>query len=215
MKNAKAYIFDMDGTLVDNCSYHVIAWREFSRQYGNELTERQILDWMGAKGAYYIAQIMGRELPPDEVAALCAKKEEIYRRLYKPALPEGLREILDDAHARNIPCALATGGPSENVDFILDSLNLRRDFACIIDGTMYTRSKPDPECFLKAADRLGIAPSDCLVFEDAVNGVLAAQAAQMRVIAITFTNPRATLEAANANRVIDSYLELTRLLGTR
>lgn len=208
MINARAYIFDMDGTIVDNCSHHVIAWREFSRKYGNELSERQILDWMGAKGAYYITQIMGRELPPDEVKRLCAEKEEIYRRLYKPVLPEGLRELLDDAHARNIPCALATGGPSENVRFILGSLDLDKDFSCVIDGTMYTRSKPDPECFLKAASCLGVPPGECCVFEDAVNGVMAARAAGMRVVAVTFTNPRAVLESAGADRVIDSYAEL-------
>ena len=63
MKNA--YIFDMDGTLVDNCGYHVISWRQFSRRYGNELTEKQILDWMGAQGSYYIEQIFGRRLPEE------------------------------------------------------------------------------------------------------------------------------------------------------
>lgn len=204
----KAFIFDMDGTLVDNCGDHVKAWRQFSMLHGRELTEREILDWMGAKGSFYIEQIVGHPLPADEVARLCAEKEVIYRAIYHPVLPEGLREWLDAAHAHGIPCAVATGGPKENVDFILDALGLRADFPLVVDGTMYARSKPDPECFLKAAERLGVAPRQCLVFEDAVNGVHAAQAAGMDVVAITFTNPRAVLERAGATRVIDSYRDL-------
>ena len=85
----------MDGTLVDNCAYHVKAWRKFSKKYGHELTEREILDWMGAQGGYYIEQIMGKPLPKEEVDRLCFEKEEIYRKIYKPKLPEGLREWLD------------------------------------------------------------------------------------------------------------------------
>jgi len=207
-ERAAAYIFDMDGTLVDNCGHHVIAWQEFSRVKGRELTQQEILDWMGAKGSFYIEKIVGRVLPQDEVARLCAEKEAIYRKIYKPVLPDGLRALLDDAHRRGIPCALATGGPTENVDFILDELDLRGDFPVIVDGSMYSRSKPDPECFLKAASLLKVDPSRCCVFEDAVNGIGAARAAGMDVIAITFTNPRGKLEKAGANRVIDSYLEL-------
>ncbi len=204
----KAYIFDMDGTLVDNCAYHVTAWRRFSKAHGNALTKKQILDWMGAQGSFYIEKIFGRVLPSDEVARLCEEKEAIYRKIYKPKLPDGLREWLDYAHARKIPCALATGGPRANVDFILDSLGLRGDFPVIVDGSMYTRSKPDPECFLKAAELMGVEPSLCRVYEDAVNGIGAARAAGMSVVAVTFTNPREALEEAGANRVIDSYREL-------
>ena len=210
MKQARAYIFDMDGTLVDNCGYHVVSWRQFSRKYGNELTEKQILDWMGAQGGYYVEQIFRRKLPPDEIARLCREKEALYREVYAPhaVLPDGLRAWLDRAHAAGIPCAVATGGPKENVDFILDMLDLRRDFGLVVDATMYTHSKPHPECFLAAAARLGVDPADCLVFEDAVNGIQAAHAAGMEVIAVTFTNPREKLETAAPERIVDSYCEL-------
>ncbi len=210
MKAVGAYIFDMDGTLVDNCGYHVTSWQAFARRYGHELTERQILDWMGAQGSFYMAQIFQRPIPADELARLCAEKEAIYRELAAPhlAVPAGLRAFLDAAHAQGIPCAIATGGPKENVDFVLDTLDLRKDFSVIVDSTMYTHSKPDPECFLTAAARLGVEPSRCQVFEDAVNGIQAAHAAGMRVTVITFTNPRATLAAAHPDRIIDSYCEL-------
>ena len=204
----KAYIFDMDGTLVDNCSAHVVAWQKFSKEHGHALTKRQILDWMGAQASFYVEKIFGRELPPDEVARLCEEKEALYRKIYKPVLPDGLREWLDYARARKVPCALATGGPKANVDFVLDSLSIRDYFSVVVDGSMYSRSKPDPECFLMAAEMLGVEPAFCRVYEDAVNGVAAARAAGMRVVAVTFTNPREVLEDAGANRVIDSYRDL-------
>lgn len=207
-RQIKAYIFDMDGTLVDNCAYHVKAWREFSEKYGNELTERQILDWMGAQGAFYLEHIFDRPLSWDEIDRFCFEKEEIYRHIYRPVMPKGLREWIDRAHAEGIHVALATGGPSENVAYILDSLELRKDFEVIVDATMYTRSKPDPECFLVAANMLGVAPDECRVYEDAFKGIEAAKAAGMECHAVTFTNSRDSLEKAAPDLVFDSYAEL-------
>ena len=202
-----AYIFDMDGTIVDNCGYHVKAWREFSRKHGRELTEREILDWMGATAAYYVRKIVGDGVSDVEVAAFCREKEALYRSIYKPRLPEGLREWLDYAHRRGVKCALATGGTKDNVDFILDSLDLRKDFEVIVDATMYERSKPDPECFLKASALMGVPAERCRVYEDAVNGIMAAKAAGMQVVAVTFTNPRWRLEEARPDRIVESYTE--------
>ena len=206
---AKAYIFDMDGTVVDNCAYHVKAWREFSRKHGNELAERQILDWMGAQGAYYIERILGHLPPKDVVDRLCFEKEAIYREIYKPVLPDGLKELLDGAVEKGIRLGMATGGPRENVDFILDSLDIRKYFEIIVDSTMYERSKPAPDCFLAAAEALGAKPAECLVFEDAPNGIGAAKAAGMKVYAVTFTMPREKLAGCGPDLIFDSYREIT------
>ena len=211
----KAYIFDMDGTLIDNCAWHVLAWREFAHRHGRDLSERQILDWMGATSSYYMNRIFEREVPADECAELTLEKEKLYRAMYAPhlALADGLREILDDARRRGIRLSIATGGSLDNVDFILDGLSLRAMFDVIVDASQYERGKPAPDCYLKAAARMGLDPAECLVFEDAVAGVRSGKAAGMRVAAVTATIARDTLAAEKPDYLVDSFRELWPALG--
>ena len=211
----KAYIFDMDGTLIDNCAWHVLAWREFAHRHGRDLSERQILDWMGATSSYYMNRIFEREVPADECAELTREKEELYRTMYAPhlALADGLKEILDDARRRGIQLAIATGGSLDNVDFILDGLSLRPMFDVIVDASQYERGKPAPDCYLKAAARMGLDPAECLVFEDAVAGVRSGKAAGMRVAAVTATISRDILAGEKPDYLVDSFRELWPALG--
>ena len=211
----KAYIFDMDGTLIDNCAWHVLAWREFAHRHGRDLSKRQILDWMGATSSYYMNRIFEREVPADECAELTREKEELYRTMYAPhlALADGLKEILDDARRRGIQLAIATGGSLDNVDFILDGLNLRPMFDVIVDASQYERGKPAADCYLKAAARMGLDPAECLVFEDAVAGVRSGKAAGMRVAAVTATIARDILAAEKPDYLVDSFRELWPTLG--
>ncbi len=207
---AKAYLFDMDGTLVDNCSYHVLSWQAFSEKYGNKLSKQQILNWMGATNRDYQERIFRRTLTDEEAKAYEEEKESLYRELYRPhmQLPPGLRIFLDRTHAHGIMCGIASGAPQRNIDFICAGLDIYKDFSCIIDASKYTRSKPDPDCYLTAARQLGVAPEECVVFEDAVGGIEAGKRAGMRVIAITHTNPREVLATAHPDLIIDSFTEL-------
>lgn len=205
----KGYIFDMDGTLVDNVSYHLQSWKVFSRKYGNELSDEQIVGWMGMTNRVYQERILGRPVTDEESARLSEEKESLYRELFAPhlQLPDGLRAFLDRIRTAGIPCAIATGAPRSNVNFLMDGLGLRGDFAALVDETKYTKCKPDSECFLTAARMLGCDPKDCVVFEDAVPGVKAGKAAGMKVVCVTFTKPREVLIEAGADRVVDSYVE--------
>lgn len=208
--NAKAYLFDMDGVLVDNCRYHVLSWLEFAKRHGGRLTEKQIVDWMGAPGRDYIVRMFDEPVPPERVTAMMEEKERLYREIYRPDLAprQGLVNLLRRASEDGIPCAVVTGGSKANVDFVLDGLDIRRYFVAVVDSSQYVHGKPAPDCYLQGAERLGVAPGDCLVFEDAVSGIASAHAAGMRVVAITGTNGRDTLEKTGAERVVDTFDEL-------
>lgn len=206
---ANAYIFDMDGTLVDNCAWHVKAWQEFAVRHGREISRRQVLEWMGAPSAFYMERIFARRIAPDECAELTREKESIYRSMYAPhlRLPDGLGELLEAAGKRGIRLAIATGGSIDNIDFVLDGLGIRSLFEVIVDASQYERGKPAPDCYIIAASLLGLHPAECLVFEDAVGGIRAAKAAGMRVAAITATMPRDVLAAEHPDFLIDSFCE--------
>lgn len=208
--NAKAYLFDMDGVLVDNCRYHVLSWLEFAKRHGGRLTEKQIVDWMGAPGRDYIVRMFDEPVPPERVTVMMEEKERLYREIYRPDLAprQGLVDLLRRASEEGIPCAVVTGGSKANVDFVLDGLDIRRYFVAVVDSSQYEHGKPAPDCYLQGAERLGVAPGDCLVFEDAVSGIASAHAAGMRVVAITGTNGRDTLEKTGAERVVDTFDEL-------
>ena len=206
---AKAYLFDMDGVLVDNCRYHVASWLEIAKRHGGRLTEAQVIEWMGAPGRDYIARMFDGPLPPEEVEAIAEEKESVYRELYRPHLEprRGLPDFLRIAKRDGVSCAVVTGGSRANVDFVLDGLGIRGYFDCIVDSARYARGKPAPDCYLQAAAELGVEPRDCTVFEDAVNGIEAAIAAGMRVVALTGTNTRETLEQAGPDKVVGSFDE--------
>ena len=208
MKNA--LLFDMDGVLVDNCRYHVRAWLELARRTGGHLTERQVIDWMGAPGRDYIVRMFDDPPSAARIASLLKEKEALYREIYRPhlAAQDGLVDFLRAARAAGRVCAIVTGGTMDNVDFVVDGLGIRDFFSVVVDSSQYARGKPAPDGYLKAAERLGVAPSDCTVFEDALNGLAAAQAAGMEVVALVGTNPRDVLAAAHPTRVVGSFREL-------
>ena len=204
---AKAWLFDMDGVLVDNCDYHVIAWLEFAKRHGGHLTKKQVLDWMGAPGRDYIRRMFDREVPDDEMRTLLEEKERLYREIYAPHMvtPAGLVDLLERGRAKGIKFAIATGGSMTNVNFVLDGTGLRKYFPCVVDSSQYEHGKPAPDCYLRAADKVGAAPEDCVVFEDAVNGIESAKSAGMRVVAIVGTNTKETLESAAPTTVINTF----------
>ena len=208
---SRAYLFDMDGVLVDNCHYHVLSWLELAKRHGGHVTEAEIIAWMGAPAQTYIERMFDMLPSPECCAEMVSEKEALYRELYRPHLEPcaGLVDFLHAARADGISCAVVTGGSKENVSFVLDGLGIRDCFSCVVDASQYERGKPAPDCYLQAADRLGVVPGDCVVFEDAVNGIRAAQAAGMRVVAFTTTNVRRTLEDAHPDRIVADFRALT------
>jgi beta-phosphoglucomutase family hydrolase len=205
-----AFIFDMDGVLADNSDFHVQSWTEYSRQYGRELTVDDIKRRLGFNNREYMRFVLDREPTEAEVKKSTVEKEALYRELYQPHLvtPPGLLALLEFAKRENIVCGVATSAPEVNVNFVLDGLQLRSYFKEVVDASHVKHCKPDPEIYLLAAQRLGVSPAECLVFEDALAGIQAGNAAGMRVIAITTSYPADIIRTSKPAAVITSFSDL-------
>jgi beta-phosphoglucomutase family hydrolase len=190
MTNISAFLFDMDGVIVDSNPLHRLAWEAFNRRYGIETTEEMHQRMYGRRNDQIVRDFYGASLSDDEVAARGFAKEALYREMAADRLDSmltpGLREFL--GRYNKIPKAVATNAEPANVEFVLDRSSLRQYFRAIVDGHQVKRPKPFPDIYLRAAELLGVAPAECLVFEDSHSGVEAGLTAGMKVIGISTTH---------------------------
>lgn len=212
-----AAIFDLDGTLVDNMAFHRRAWLETAAELGAELTpERFDREFAGKKNEDLFPLLLGRPLPAAEIDRLAAAKEARYRELYAPHVAplRGARELLRRLRERGVRCAVATSAPPDNRRMVLDALAFgEAAFDAVIGGEHVTRGKPAPDAFLAAARALGAEPARCVVFEDAVSGVVASVRAGMAAVGVTTTETAEALRDAGARWTVAHFEELPAELG--
>ena len=189
MGKVKACLFDLDGVIVDTAKYHYIAWKELANEMGFDFTleDNERLKGVSRMTSLDILLSIGQiEKTEEEKLALATKKNENYLTYILKMGPEeilpGTKEFLDLLKKEGIKIAL--GSASKNAMTILERLELTSYFEAIIDGTKVSKAKPDPEVFIKGAEALGIAPENCVVFEDAEAGVEAALAGGMKCVGI-------------------------------
>jgi beta-phosphoglucomutase len=209
LKNYKAVIFDMDGTMIDNMSFHKKAWDAFCEKYGLELTEEEFKEKIsGHKNDKVFDLLFNKKCTPEEIADYTQEKEALYRKLYEPEIHEisGLSATLAACKEFGIPVAVATTAPRANREFGFKKLNLPIEFTAILGDEDSKKGKPDPEIYLKTAQKLDVAPNECLVFEDSPPGVESAKAAGMTVIALLTSHTKE--ELADADYFIKDYTEL-------
>ena len=207
-----AALFDMDGVLIANTDFHINAWLQFARRHGHALTKDQYVEHInGRVSADAMAYVFQRPLAPGELITLTEEKEAIYRELYQPHLQPtpGLITFLDALKAQHVRMAVGTSAPESNVRFTLDGLPLRPYFDAVIDASMIQRGKPDPEIYLTAANRVGVDPARCVVFEDAFAGIEAGLRAGMAVVALATTHTRTELADTGAALLIDDFTQVT------
>ncbi|AQS93493.1 MULTISPECIES: beta-phosphoglucomutase [Polaribacter] len=187
--NKKGFIFDLDGVIVDTAKYHYLAWKKLANQLGFEFTEEQNELFKGVsrkRCLEILLEIGNREATKEEFDTWMIDKNVDYLEYIKnmdasEILPD-VPKILQFLKENNVPIAL--GSASKNAQPILEKVGLLHYFDTIVDGNNVTKAKPDPEVFLLAAKQLNVLPENCVVFEDAVAGVEAANAANMVSIGI-------------------------------
>lgn len=186
----QGFIFDMDGTMVDNMMVHHRAWQRKLAENGLELTLEEVKSNIHGINEEIIERLFGERFSPEERRRIAWEKEAAYRDIFLPELKlvEGLDVFLRAAHEHGIPMGIGTAAPRENVDFVLDNLGLRPLFRAVFDAKMVRKGKPDPEVFLKVAEQLEVKPENCLVFEDSPTGAEASRRAGMAAVIVSTTH---------------------------
>jgi beta-phosphoglucomutase len=185
---ARAFIFDLNGTMIDDMEFHIKAWSYLiNGELGGYLTYDQVKSHMYGKNSEVLTRIFGEGyFTQQEMDRLSVEKEKSYQLEFKPYLQliKGLDVFLERAYINNISLAIGSAAITFNIDFVLDNLHLRHYFKTIVSADDVQHSKPDPETYLNAATLLKINPSDCIVFEDAPKGVETAANAGMNCVVI-------------------------------
>jgi HAD superfamily hydrolase (TIGR01509 family) len=203
-------IFDWDGVIINSEEHHRVSWDRLAAETGYVLPEDHFKRGFGMKNDVIIPELLGWTTDPAEIQRLSLRKEAIWREVVKEMgikpLP-GVVPWLETLAREGIASVIASSTHRENITSTLAFLGIGKYFAAIVAAEDVSRGKPDPEVFLTAAKRLGVAPRDGVVFEDALVGIAAAKAARIRVVAVATTNVREALH--EADWVVDRLDELS------
>ena len=202
--SAKAFLFDLNGTIIDDMNYHADAWFDIlNNDLQANLSREAVKQQMYGKNEELLIRIFGEGyFSRHRINELSMEKEKRYQASYLPklALLAGLQQFLEASKKADILMAIGSAAIPFNIDFVLDNLQIRNYFPVVISADDVSISKPHPDTFLKCAQALGIAPKDCIVFEDVPKGVESALNAGMQTFVLTTTHPEA--DFASFNNVI-------------
>ncbi len=208
MKPYKAFLFDLNGTMIDDMQYHIKAWHRLLNELGANISMEQMKEECYGKNHELLERIFPLRFTPEEKSRMSFEKEKQYQAQFRPhlRLVDGLDVFLQKSDEAKIKMAIGSAAIMFNIDFVLDGLNIRNYFDVLVSADDVTRSKPDPETFLKCAAELGINAEDCLVFEDAPKGVEAALNANMNAVVITTMHTKEEFDMyPNVTGFIDNY----------
>lgn len=207
----KGIIFDLDGVLLSTDHFHYLAWKALADRLGVPFNEKKNDLLRGVSRMESLEIVLGKrsiEFSPEEKLAFATEKNETYRSFLQTLTPSFVASDVPRTleKLRETGLKLAVGSSSKNTPLILERTDLRKYFDAVSDGNNISKSKPDPEVFLKAAQFIGLSPSDCAVVEDADSGILAAKRGGFYAISIgdAITN-------GLDDRHIDSLAELLEL----
>jgi beta-phosphoglucomutase len=212
-------IFDMDGVICHTNPHHVKAFEAFFDNYKVPYSEAEFEEHMyGKHNGYIMSHFFKRSVVGEELKKLEYEKESMFREIYKDkveTIPNYL-EFLNELKSRNFKTAVATSAPRANLDLIISALQIEDKMDSMMSSEDVKHHKPDPEVYLKSAERVGVAPSDCIVFEDSYSGVSAALNAGMKVVGVLSTHTKEQLPPCSfyindySDVNVDKVLELLK-----
>lgn len=204
----KAFLFDLNGTMIDDMSYHIKAWHRILNDHGANISLERMKEECYGKNQELIERILPGRFTGEEKDRLSLEKEKQYQREFRPHLRliEGLDKLLVKSHNNGVKMAIGSAAIQYNIDFVIDGLAIRQYFDAIVSADDVAHSKPDPETYNKCAKGLAVNAENCLVFEDAPKGVETAQNAGMDCVVITTLHRKEEFEGyTNIVAFIDDY----------
>ena len=187
MNQQKAFLFDLNGTMIDDMQYHIKAWHGILNGLGANISLERMKEECYGKNGELLERMFPGRFSEDEKREMSYEKERHYQLAFKPHLKllPGLDVFLEEAPQQEIKMAIGSAAIMFNIDFVLDNLDLRHYISAIVSADDVAVSKPDPETFLKCAEQLAVAPEHCIVFEDSPKGVESAKRAGMKAVVLT------------------------------
>ena len=210
MKTQFAVIFDMDGVICHTNPYHSQAFRQFFAKRNLSPTDEEFAQHMfGKSNSYILKHFLQRDIVGEEFAQLEDEKESLFREIYEPHVDPvyGFMAFLKELKANGIKTGVATSAPRANLDLIAGKLALSDYMESFMASEDVTKHKPDPQVYLTSAERLGVKPEHCVVFEDSFSGVSAALNAGMKVVGVLTAHSLSELPPCN--EYIKDYQEMT------
>ncbi|MGC4036703.1 MAG: HAD family phosphatase [Chitinophagaceae bacterium] len=183
----RAFLFDLNGTMIDDMSYHIRAWHRIFNELGAPLSLEQAKLECYGKNHEVLERVFPGRFKDEEKDKMSIDKEKQYQLEYAPEMKliDGLQEFLDTAYKNGIKMAIGSAAIMFNIDFVLEGLNIRHYFDSIVSADDVAISKPHPETYLRCAEQLNVSPENCIVFEDSPKGVEAAARAGMQAVVLT------------------------------
>ncbi len=207
MAQQKSFLFDLNGTVINDMSFHIQSWYEILNRLGAAISLEETKLQCYGKNEELLERIFPGRFSADLMKEMIIEKETRYQENFRPHLKliDGLADFLEQAYNANIKMAIGSAAIPFNIDYILDGLSLHKYFSVVVSAYDVFESKPHPETFLQCAEKLQVFPADCIVFEDSPKGVEAAARAGMKAVVITTMHTKEEFYGNNIICFIKDY----------
>ena len=207
MEQYKAFLFDLNGTVIDDMEFHIQSWYQILNNLGATISYEETKLQCYGKNEELLERVFPGRFTAGEISAMIIEKETRYQENFRPFLKliDGLGEFLERVYGSNIKMAIGSAAIPFNIDYILDGLQLRKYFPVVVSAYDVVESKPHPETFLQCAEKLNVAPEGCIVFEDSPKGVESAARAGMKAVVITTMHTKEEFNNDNIICFIENY----------